>query len=44
MPVKACPVPDPVSAVEREELFAVLKRARALAVERPAAAVSLGAA
>jgi len=34
MPVKACPVPDPVSAVEREELFAVLKRARALAVER----------
>jgi hypothetical protein len=32
MPVKTCPVPDPVPAAE--ELFAVLKRARALAVER----------
>jgi hypothetical protein len=34
MPVKACRGPDPVPAAEREELFAVLKRARALAVER----------
>jgi len=46
LPIKQFPrwPTPPVPEAEREELFAVLKRARALAVERPAEAVSLGAA